>query len=105
MWNIFEGWQAKLLSQAGKEVLLKTVAEAIPTFCMSSFLLLVSSCQELEKMMNSFWWGSKINGERYIRGIKWDTCHAPTPAEEGERLHELLTLVGQFRNITECIII
>ena len=70
LWNRLQGWQSKLLFQAGKEVKVKMVAQAIPTYYMSSFLLLVSLCQELEHMMNSFWWGMKPEGGRRINWIK-----------------------------------
>ena len=45
----------------------------MPNFCMNSFVLLVSLCQELERMTNSFWWGMKPNKTRRINWIKWDT--------------------------------
>ena len=57
----------------GREVLVKTIAQAITTYYMSSFLIPISLCEELERMMNSFWWGTKPIGKRRINWIKWDT--------------------------------
>jgi hypothetical protein len=48
-------WKNKFLSQASKEVLLKTVIQAIPTYCMSTFLLPKELCQELNSLMQRFW--------------------------------------------------
>lgn len=48
------GWNKKLLSRAGKEVLLKSVAQALPTYTMSIYLLTKSVCENLEKAMNAF---------------------------------------------------
>lgn len=58
LWSKIQGWSSKCLSRAGKAVLLRTVAQAIPLYAMSCFLLPKSLCGELEKMMNSYWWGS-----------------------------------------------
>jgi hypothetical protein len=48
-------WKVKFLSQAGKEILLKAVVQAIPTYSMSIFQLPASLCNELNRMMQNFW--------------------------------------------------
>jgi hypothetical protein len=62
-----DGWKEKLLSQAGKEVLIKVVAQAIPLYYMSVFLLPTSLCRELNVMMNQYWWGNQSSN----KGILW----------------------------------
>lgn len=71
MWSRIQSWSAKCLSKAGKAVLLRTVAQAIPSYAMSCFLLPKSLCSELEKMMNSYWWGSQNNNRKGIRWASW----------------------------------
>ena len=53
------GWKEKLLSKASMEILIKVVAQAIPTYFMSCFRLLDSLCDELTSMIRNFWWGQK----------------------------------------------
>ena len=59
VWDKLQGWKEKLLSQAGNEVLLKAVVQAIPTFAMSCFRLLVGLCQDIEMLIRKFWWGQE----------------------------------------------
>lgn len=47
-------WQQKFLTKAGKEVLLKSIAQAMPIFTMFVFLLPSSTCDAIEKCMNRF---------------------------------------------------
>ncbi|KAA3467612.1 reverse transcriptase [Gossypium australe] len=51
-----ERWSTRLLSQGGKEVFIKSVLQAIPTYAMSCFLLPKSLCGELENIFANFWW-------------------------------------------------
>ena len=51
------GWSEKHLSSGGKEVLIKSVAQAIPTYVMSVFWLSDMLCNELTRAVRKFWWG------------------------------------------------
>jgi hypothetical protein len=64
-------WKTKFLSQAGKEVLIKAVVQAIPTYSMSMFLLPKELCKELNSVMQNFWWGHKENDKK-IRWLSWE---------------------------------
>ncbi|KAH9802749.1 reverse transcriptase domain-containing protein [Citrus sinensis] len=76
-------------SKAGKEILLKTVAQAMPNYAMNIYLLPLELCRVLERMMNSFWWGKKGNGSGGITWMKWDRlCKPKTHGGIGfKRLH------------------
>jgi ribonuclease HI len=65
-----QDWKNKFLSQAGKEVLLKAVIQAIPTYCMSVFLLPKELCREINSIMQKFWWEHKEN-DRKIHWMSW----------------------------------
>lgn len=54
LWSKLQGWSTKKLTKAGKEILIKVVAQAIPVYCMSTFLLPSTLVDELQKIMNSF---------------------------------------------------
>ena len=54
VWNKLQGWKEKLLSQAGREVLLKAVVQAIPTFAMGCFKLPSGLLNDIEMMIRKF---------------------------------------------------
>ncbi|KAL1204376.1 putative ribonuclease H protein [Cardamine amara subsp. amara] len=66
------GWHHKFLSEGGKEVLLKAVALAMPTYAMSCFKLPVSICEEIDYTLSKFWWGSD-NGKRKMSWVGEET--------------------------------
>ncbi|XP_019184658.1 PREDICTED: uncharacterized protein LOC109179616 [Ipomoea nil] len=60
----FSSWNKRLLTKAGKEVLLKSVAQAMPTYTMSIYLLPITLCASLERLMNRYWWGNGGNAAK-----------------------------------------
>jgi hypothetical protein len=64
-------WKTQLLSQAGKEILIRAILQAIPTYSMSIFLLPKDLCRELNLLMQNFWLGHKEN-ERKIHWMSWE---------------------------------
>lgn len=72
VWRKLISWRGKALSRAGREVLVKSVIQAITSFCMNVFLLPPSLGEEIERMMNCFWWGSNRRGVRGISWLRWD---------------------------------
>ena len=71
IWRKFQGWEYKLLSQAGREVLLKSVIQAIPTYTMGCFKLPIGLCHEIEALIKKFWWGQR-GDRREIHWVKWE---------------------------------
>jgi hypothetical protein len=71
VWNRLNDWKVHFLSQAGNEILIKAVVQAIPTYCMSVFLLPNLLCKELNGLMQRFWWGHKENTSK-IHWMSWE---------------------------------
>ena len=63
VWDKVKGWMGKCLSAGGKEVLIKSVAQAIPVYSMSCFKLPRGLCSHINSIICKFWWGCK-QGER-----------------------------------------
>ena len=65
------GWMNRLVSWAGREVLIKAVAQAIPTYAMSIFKLPKDLCLSIQALLNRFWW-SHDHQKRKIHWIGGD---------------------------------
>lgn len=46
-----QSWKKRLLSYAGKEIMIKAVLQALPTYTMSVFRLSNDTLQQLEKQI------------------------------------------------------
>ena len=70
IWKKLKGWKEKLLSQAGREILIKAVVQAIPTYTMSSFKLPKGLIKEIEVLIRKFWWGYR-GEQKKIHWLSW----------------------------------
>lgn len=69
-------WGDNRLSQGGKEVMIKAVAQAIPTYVMGVFKLPAGLCEDLTKIIRDFWWGAE-HGRRKMYWVAWDVMLRP----------------------------
>ena len=76
LWSKIRGWMEKTMSAAGKDVLIKSVAQAIPVFSMSCFKLPRCLCEHLTSAIRAFWWGSN-QGQKKPYWVTWDIMTMP----------------------------
>ena len=72
-----KGWRAKSLSQVGRLVLIKSVATAIPSYAMSTFLLPKSICSQLDRVFKNFWWGFPTLNTLNLSLKSWNSICTP----------------------------
>ena len=65
-----QSWKNKLLSTAGKEVMLKSVSLVMPTYTMSCFKLSKKLCKEIHSRMANYWWG-EVEGKNKLHWCSW----------------------------------
>ena len=110
VWNKLQGWKERLLYQAGKEVFLKVVVQAIPTFAiptfaMSCFKLPKCLIQDIERLIRNFWWGQR-GDQRKIHWKDWETlCKPKTLGGIGlkdlEKFNEVMLVKEVWRLLTD----
>ena len=84
--------KGKHLSKAGNEVLIKVVAQVVPSYAMTSFKLPDSLYDDdIEAVIRNFWWG---NGDldRKINWVSWKNMCSAKP-EGGLGFHKLKFLI------------
>ena len=68
--NKIDSWYNRFLSQARKEIMLKAVISALPTYTISCFMLPKVIIKEITMVMRRFWW-SLMNDRYRIHWIGW----------------------------------
>lgn len=72
IWRCLNSWKRRFLSIVSKEVLLKLVVQVLPAYTMSLFILPKDFYSDIEKIMNSFLWGSTKDTRASIYWKRWD---------------------------------
>ena len=70
------GWKEKLISKVGREVLIKTVAQAIATCLMSLFKLPKGLCNDIKSIILNTG-GGQTSNKRKIHWINWEWLCKP----------------------------
>jgi hypothetical protein len=53
-------WAERYMSSGAKEILIKSVTQAILTYIMGVFKLPATLCEEMTQMIRHFWWGEEV---------------------------------------------
>jgi hypothetical protein len=65
------GLKGQGLSKTGKEILVKSVLQAVPTYTMGCFQLTKGQCNTLKSISADFWWGD-LKGKRSVHWLSWE---------------------------------
>ncbi|KAA3465545.1 reverse transcriptase [Gossypium australe] len=95
-------WSMRHLSQRGKEVFIKSILQAIPTYSMACFLLPKTLCDEFENIMAKFWW-QKGQGKKGIHWCAWKKlCILKDCGGLGTSMGlRLVTIKGDLRTVIQ----
>jgi hypothetical protein len=70
IWAKINRWKEKFISHAGKEILIKAVLQAMPTYTMNVFFLPKGFTKDLNSLLARFWWGHK-GKDKSVPWMKW----------------------------------
>lgn len=76
VWKRIQGWKETFLSWAGKEILIKAIAQAIPTFAMGCFDITKTLCDQISAMICRYWWNQQ-EGKHKVHWLSWEKMIQP----------------------------
>lgn len=71
------GWRAKLLSQVGRGMLIRSVTTPLLAYFLSFFALPKSWCLEIDRRLKKFWWGHKLDKVHNLSLKSWSSMCLP----------------------------
>ena len=71
LWKRTQSFNGNFLSKAGKEILIKSVLQVIPSYVMSCFKLPDYLIRDLESFITNFWWNE--DGKNKMHWVNWQT--------------------------------
>ncbi|XP_031127504.1 uncharacterized protein LOC116029594 [Ipomoea triloba] len=75
--NKINSWNHQFLSRAGKEVLIESVIQVLPSYAMSVFHIPNNIVRDIECAINAFWWGAEYGSRKGIRWKAWSNMCVP----------------------------
>ena len=70
------GWKEKYISKASREILIKMVAQVVPTYIMRIFKIPKALCDTINSTLAKYWWGQTKDGKK-IYWINWKKLCTP----------------------------
>ena len=65
------------MSSAGRSTLIKSVAQALPTYTFASFDVPIAVCDKLDAASRRFWWKLNRESGSYLAWKAWDHLCSP----------------------------
>lgn len=67
----FQGWKARLLSQASRSTLISSILQTIPLYTFSCFKVPETTCKNFDSVIRNFlWWHNQ--GVKKLHLVHWD---------------------------------
>lgn len=80
------------MSHATKEVNIKPMIQALPTYTMEIFKMSLSFCEKYETLIRKFWWGEE-DDHRKVHWMVWE--HMTKPKRVGRTRFRDMHLFNQ----------